>query len=171
MVMVRVQDVKRDICCAFVDFHWASSIRLPRFEPKFRVFLLPFLQLQLRFPPQFLEAAKNNVQQHPYINPPQTLQLTVSTSRHSNMADTLEENYLLDENDAGSVIGSDDGAVSIQDEPEHSNDADQDQPTKSIQTAQQSKDEAARKEDKKRKRKEKDKARKQKVSPCLGSLD
>ncbi|CDR87341.1 uncharacterized protein SPSC_00467 [Sporisorium scitamineum] len=78
------------------------------------------------------------------------------------MADTLEENYLLDENDAGSVIGSDDGAVSIQDEPEHLNDAAEDQPTGSIQTAQESKDEAAHKDDKKRKRKEKEKARKQK---------
>lgn len=87
------------------------------------------------------------------------------------MADTLEENYLLDENDAGSVIGSDDGAVSIQDEPEHLNDAAEDQPTGSIQTAQESKDEAAHKDDKKRKRKEKEKARKQKVSPYLGPLD
>lgn len=80
------------------------------------------------------------------------------------MADTLEENYLLDENDAGSVIGSDDGAVSIQDEPEHSNDASNDQPPAARPSEQETKDEAARKEDKKRKRKEKEKARKQKVS-------
>ena len=40
------------------------------------------------------------------------------------MADTLEENYLIDDNDAASVIGSDDGAVSIQDEPDYSNEAD-----------------------------------------------
>ncbi|TKY84613.1 hypothetical protein EX895_006515 [Sporisorium graminicola] len=78
------------------------------------------------------------------------------------MADTLEENYLLDENDAASVIASDDGAVSIHDEPEHSNDTSEDQPSKPIQTEQEIKDEAARKEDKKRKRKEKEKARKQK---------
>ena len=81
------------------------------------------------------------------------------------MADTLEENYLLDENDAGSVVGSDDGAVSIQDEPEHSNNdtAEGSAPSPPQPSAQEIKDEAARKEDKKRKRKEKDKARKQKV--------
>ncbi|SPO32526.1 uncharacterized protein UTRI_04270 [Ustilago trichophora] len=78
------------------------------------------------------------------------------------MADTLEENYLLDENDAGSVVGSDDGAVSIQDEPQHSNDDSQDQPSTPQPSTQETKDEAARKEDKKRKRKEKEKARKQK---------
>ncbi|CBQ73947.1 conserved hypothetical protein [Sporisorium reilianum SRZ2] len=78
------------------------------------------------------------------------------------MADTLEDNYLLDDNEAASVIGSDDGAVSIQDEPEHSNRASEDQPTSSIKTAQEIKDEAARKQDTKRKRKEKEKARKQK---------
>lgn len=83
------------------------------------------------------------------------------------MADTLEENYLLDDNEAGSVIGSDDGAVSIQDEPEHSNDAADDKPSASRPSVQDSKDEAARKEDKKRKRKEKEKARKQKVSSHL----
>ena len=80
------------------------------------------------------------------------------------MADTLEENYLIDENDAGSVIGSDDGAVSIQDEPEYPTEASEDRPQASTSNAQDSKDEAARKEDKKRKRKEKEKARKQKVS-------
>ncbi|SAM83424.1 uncharacterized protein UBRO_05450 [Ustilago bromivora] len=80
------------------------------------------------------------------------------------MADTLEENYLLDENDAGSVVGSDDGAVSIQDEPEHSNNdtAEGSAPAPPQPSAQEIKDEAARKEDKKSKRKEKDKARKQK---------
>lgn len=81
------------------------------------------------------------------------------------MADTLEANYMLDENDAASVIGSDDGAVSIPDEPEPSNEASEDQQqVASRPNAQETKDEAARKEDKKRKRKEKEKARKQKVS-------
>ncbi|KAJ1022528.1 hypothetical protein NDA16_003517 [Ustilago loliicola] len=78
------------------------------------------------------------------------------------MADTLEENYLLDENDADSVIGSDYGAVSIQDEPEHSNDTAGASAPAPQPSAQEIKDEAARKEDKKRKRKEKEKARKQK---------
>ncbi|KAJ9480054.1 hypothetical protein PHBOTO_003802 [Pseudozyma hubeiensis] len=78
------------------------------------------------------------------------------------MADTLEENYLIDDNDAGSLVGSDDGAVSIHDEPEHSNKDDEAHPSIPTQSAQETKDEAARKEDKKRKRKEKDKARKQK---------
>lgn len=80
------------------------------------------------------------------------------------MADTLEENYFLDDNEAGSVVGSDDGAVSIQDEPEHFNEEQGGEPSVPRQSAQHVKDEAARKEDKKRKRKEKDKARKQKVS-------
>lgn len=79
------------------------------------------------------------------------------------MADTLEENYLLDENDARSVIGSDDGAVSIQDEPELPNDTAEGVAPATRPSAQEIKDEAARKEDKKRKRKEKEKARKQKV--------
>ena len=83
------------------------------------------------------------------------------------MADTLEENYLLDEHDAGSVAGSDDGAVSIQDEPLHSNEASEDAAPASTSTQQESKDEAARKLDKKRKRKEKEKARKQKVGSKL----
>lgn len=84
------------------------------------------------------------------------------------MVDTLEQNYVLDESDAGSVTGSDDGAVSIQDEPEHLNEASASHTTTPKQTSQESKDEAARKEDKKRKRKEKEKARKQKVCPSLG---
>ncbi len=80
------------------------------------------------------------------------------------MADTLEENYLLGD-DAVSVVGSDDGAVSIQDEPELSPEA-EDTPTAPKQlTAQEAKDEAQQRADKKRKRKEKEKARKQKVSP------
>ncbi|SNX86035.1 uncharacterized protein MEPE_04744 [Melanopsichium pennsylvanicum] len=78
------------------------------------------------------------------------------------MADTLEENYLLDEGDAASVIGSDDGAVSIQDEPELLNNNSGQPSTKPLPDAQETKEEAARKEDKKRKRKDKEKARKQK---------
>ncbi|EST09559.1 hypothetical protein PSEUBRA_000776 [Kalmanozyma brasiliensis GHG001] len=78
------------------------------------------------------------------------------------MADTLEENYFLDDNEAGSVVGSDDGAVSIQDEPEHSNEEQSGEPSAPRQSAQDIKDEAARKADKNRKRKEKEKARKQK---------
>lgn len=85
------------------------------------------------------------------------------------MADTLEENYMLDENDAGSVIGSDDGAVSIQDEPELVPDVDDGQTAPKQPTSQESKDEAAQKAEKKRKRKEKEKARKQKVSSPLTS--
>jgi protein CMS1 len=79
------------------------------------------------------------------------------------MADTLEENYLLEEQDAVSVVGSDDGAVSVQDEPVLSNEASEDAAPAPTSTQQESKDEAARKLDKKRKRKEKEKARKQKV--------
>ncbi|GAC93749.1 hypothetical protein PHSY_001314 [Pseudozyma hubeiensis SY62] len=86
------------------------------------------------------------------------------------MADTLEENYLIDDNDAGSLVGSDDGAVSIHAEPELSNEDDETQPSKSMQNAQETRDEAARKEDKKRKRKEKDKARKQKRAAVSAEL-
>lgn len=85
------------------------------------------------------------------------------------MADTLEENYLIDDNDAGSVIGSDDGAVSIQDEPEFPNADSENEAGPSKPKAGPSKDEAANKQDKKRKRKEKEKARKQKVRAPMGS--
>ncbi|GAC73057.1 hypothetical protein PANT_8d00046 [Moesziomyces antarcticus T-34] len=86
------------------------------------------------------------------------------------MADTLEENYLLDEQDAVSVVGSDDGAVSVQDEPVLSNEASEDAAPAPTLTQQESKDEAARKLDKKRKRKEKEKARKQKRAAVSAEL-
>ncbi len=81
------------------------------------------------------------------------------------MADTLEENYLLDENDdAGSLVGSDDGAVSLQDEPGHTNETTEQHALASHPSAKETKNGAVSQDEKKRKRKEKEKARKQKVS-------
>mgnify|MGYP006886183849 CR=1 FL=1 len=79
------------------------------------------------------------------------------------MADTLEENYLLDENDdAGSLVGSDDGAVSIQDEPGHTNETTEQHALTLHPSAKETKNGAVSQDEKKRKRKEKEKARKEK---------